>query len=195
MEEGLLSSPIAAVSISSAHTDGRTSISPSAPTLSSQSRPSSEPAPLPRHQYFVFVAMHPRMIANLAGAAPWHVLPWSPDQTRGDTDPEGLSYATEKGQPYVIQMGLRGVQNHIYEVKKVLGHAQSPWRQIWRITSYIGLKTHNQVYELSLHKGKPKVKIKEVFGKIQDHWALIVYFISPFVCLKLYNQIYLVFLV
>jgi hypothetical protein len=65
-----------------------------------------------------------------------------------DIDPEGLFCATEEGQPYVIQMGLRGVQKHIFEVQKLLGRVQSLWRQIWRITSYIGLKAHNQAYGL-----------------------------------------------
>jgi hypothetical protein len=86
-----------------------------------------------------------------------------------DTNPKGLFCTTEEGQHFVIQMSLRGVQKYIYEVQKLLGRAQSSWRQIWRITSYIGPKVHNQVYGLSLHKGKPKVKIKEVFGKIQYH--------------------------
>jgi hypothetical protein len=43
-----------------------------------------------------------------------------------DTGLEELSCATEERLSYVIQMGLSGVKKYIYEVQKLLGHAQSP---------------------------------------------------------------------
>ena len=77
-----------------------------------------------------------------------------------DTDPIGQISNNGVEQTYVIQMDVKGVQNHIHMIHIHLGRALTYMGQIWCNTCNHRLREPNQTYGLKLHKGKPKVKIK-----------------------------------
>ena len=77
-----------------------------------------------------------------------------------DTDPVEQIYNNSVEQTYIIQMDLKGVQNHIHIIHIHLGSVSTHMGQIWCNTCNHRLRESNQTYGLKLHKGKPKVKIK-----------------------------------